>query len=141
MKRAVLFLALCLAGCHAAGTWEDDSKNFERILRVPQPKEVAVVHSRFWRSPHWSYEFEYFIQIQHNDDFRRRLFEHNKLKTPNTDDEHKRITDFFQEKPKWFIPRPLEQYEVWILSDEPGSHFRIFIDRDTGDIFASDWSV
>jgi hypothetical protein len=141
MKRAVLLLALCLAGCHEAGTWQDDAKNFQRIFRVSQPKDVTVVHSRFWRSPHWSYEFEYFVQIQRNENFKKRLFEHNKLKEPETEDERKRITDCFQEKPAWFIPKPLDQYEVWIYSDEPGSHFRVFIDRDTGDIFVSDWLV
>lgn len=140
-RSSILLLLILLAGCHRSGTWQDDSKNFQRIFRVPQPKDVAVVHSRFWRSPHWTYEFEYFIQIQHNDDFRKRLFEHNKLKTPDTENERKSITDFFQKKPSWFIPKPLEHYEVWIYADEPHSNFRIFIDRETNDIFVSDWLV
>lgn len=138
MKRAVLLAALFLAGCHESGKWQDDSKNYQRIFGEPKPKDLTVVHSQFWRSPHWSYEFEYFVQVKRNDDFRRRLFEHNKLQRPN---DGNRLTDFFQEKPAWFIPKPLEQYEIWIYSDETGSNFRIFIDRDTGDIFLSDWLV
>jgi len=80
MTFAVLLFTLCLTGCHEAGTWEDDARNFQRIFRVPQPREVTVVHSRFWTSPHWTDEFQYFIQIRHNDTFQKQLLAHNKLK-------------------------------------------------------------
>jgi hypothetical protein len=37
-----------------SGTWEDDPANWERAFRSAKPEDVAVVHSRCWRSPHWS---------------------------------------------------------------------------------------
>jgi hypothetical protein len=99
----------------------------------------VVVHSRFWRSPHWTYEFEYFIQIQPNDKFTKSLFDHNKFKEVRlTNNETDSITHFVQDKPAWFLPKPISNYEVWAYSDEPDSRFRLFIDKISKELFLSD---
>ena len=51
------------------------------------------------------------------------------------------MANFFQLKPSWFIPKPVEQYEVWVYADNPQSNFKIFIDKQSGDIFLSDFQV
>jgi hypothetical protein len=134
-----LGLILCLAGCHESGTWQDDPKNFERVFRSSQPKDVVVVHSKFWRSPHWSYEFEYFIQIGPNDEFKKRLFDHNKFKELRiTNNESYSVTYFFQERPNWFLPKTINNYDVWSYADEPNSRFRLFIDKISREMFLID---
>lgn len=140
MKRAGPFLLLlCLTACHEAGTWQDAPKNFRRVFRVSQPQDVAVVHSWFWRSPHWTYEFAYFMQIAPNDRFAKSLFEHNKLKKlAVTGSETNKAINFVHQKPGWFIPKPLDCYEAWMYAEEPHGDFRIFTDPITKDLFLSD---
>jgi hypothetical protein len=134
-----LWLLLCFTGCHESGTWQDDPKNFDRVFRTSQPKDVVVVHSRFWRSPHWTYEFEYFIQIQPNDKFTKSLFDHNKFKGVRlTNSGTDSITHFVQDRPAWFLPKPISNYEVWAYADEPNSRCRLFIDKISKELFLSD---
>ena len=61
-------VAIVIAGCgyFMAGTWEDDPGNWGRAFESTKPPDVAVVHSKYWRSAHWTYEFEYFFEIAPN---------------------------------------------------------------------------
>jgi hypothetical protein len=146
MKKSayIVFLllgGLFLVGCHESGTWKDDSKNWKRIFRTSKPTDVAIVHSQFYRSPHWTYEFEYFLQIEKNEGFQKTLFEFNKLKQLSTEAELHDVTNFVEEKPAWFLPKPMSKYEVWVYAEEPVQHFRIFIDRQNGDLFLTDFQL
>ncbi len=59
MRRLIAILAaIFLTGCHESGTWKDDKRNWQRIFRVAKPDDITVVHSWFWRSPHFTYEYE-----------------------------------------------------------------------------------
>jgi hypothetical protein len=114
ISRLLLVLLGCvfLVGCHESGTWKDDSKNWKRIFHASKPPDVTVIHSLFWRSPHFTYEFEYFLQIQKNDDFKKKLFYYNKLKQLATPTELHDVAAFFEEKPSWFLPKPISDYEI-----------------------------
>jgi hypothetical protein len=50
---------LVLTGC--GGTWVDDKRNFDRVFGFGKIPDVQVVHSYYWKSPHWSTEYQYFI--------------------------------------------------------------------------------
>jgi hypothetical protein len=79
------------------------------------------------------------MQIQRNDAFSKSLFDHNKLKEIRlTDSQTDSIAHFSQEKPTWFLPKPISNYEVWVYADEPNSRFRLFIDKVSKEIFLSD---
>ena len=139
MRRTfIVLLLMCLTGCHESGTWQDDPGNFERVFNIEKPVDVTVVNSWYWRSPHWTYEFAYFLHIRGNVDFQDRLIQRNKLKRMPAGGEKNDITNFADEKPAWFIPGTLDQYEIWTYVDRPSNSFRVFIDRRTGDIFLSD---
>jgi len=64
----MLLVVCCTAGCgyFASGTWDDDSKNWTRAFDTSKPPDVVVVHSRYSRFPHWTYEFEYYFHIAPN---------------------------------------------------------------------------
>src|SRR5882757_5268739 len=47
-----------------AGTWEDDPKNWYRAFNEAQPSDVKVVHSKYWRSNHFTYEFVYYFEVE-----------------------------------------------------------------------------
>jgi len=51
-----------LASC--GGTWVEDGGNFKRVFGFSKPPEVTVLHSYYWKSPHWSVEYSYFIVLQ-----------------------------------------------------------------------------
>ena len=139
MRAALLILAaFLLVGCHESGTWNDDAWNWMRIFRVPKPADITVVHSWFWRSPHFTYEYEYYIHVQKNADFQKRLLTMNPMKQPKQEGELQKAIKWSQHRPTWFVPKPIAQYEVWLYSNAPNSHFRLVIDRETGDLFLSD---
>ena len=132
------FAAVLLVGCHESGTWKDDAQNWKRIFRAAKPDDVTVVRSWFWRSPHFTYEYEYYIQIQKNADLQKRLLAMNPMKQLALEKELQEAAAWSQHRPAWFVPKPVAQYDVWVYTNAPPSAFRLLIDRDTGDLFLSD---
>ncbi len=138
----LLVLVLLLVGCHRSGLWKDDPNIWKRVFKEEQPKDIKIVHSWYWRSPHFTYEFEYFFALAPNEDFRKQALEPGNLLdfTPTNKEEREKVQQFFNEKPSWFIPKPIESYEV-LQGKPPQENFRLFIDRQTGEIFITDYSV
>jgi hypothetical protein len=136
-------LLLCLNGCgyFSSGTWEDDPNNWSRAFKSTKPDDVLVLHSKYWRSPHWTYEFQYFFEIERNDKFKKQLFTQNKLIQLEGEDAREAKSNFFDESPKWFAPKTVDKYEVWVYEDRTGSNFRVFIDKETGNLFLTDYQV
>ena len=71
MKKLLFILIVCCvtAGCGfiSAGTWEDDDENWERAYNVQLPDSIDLVHSWYWRSPHFTLEQELFFEIKFNE--------------------------------------------------------------------------
>jgi hypothetical protein len=101
----------------------------------------VVVHSQYWRSPHFTREFQYFFHIRRNDALRKQLFAENRLVRLEGAAATKAASDCFGEKPAWFLPGSGRDYEVWVLQGAPDRHFRVFLDAATGDLFLTDWLV
>jgi hypothetical protein len=141
---AVLFLIVQLnAGCGyvKAGTWEDDPGNWNRALQSTKPPDVTVIHSKYWRSPHWSYEFEYYFEIGPNVKLKEQLFGKNKLQRVNGDEAAKVRKNVFGDVPPWFAPKNVTEYEIWVFEGEPNINFKILIDKKSGVMFLNDYQV
>ena len=139
MRPHIAILAfLLLTGCHESGTWKDGARNWKRIFRVAKPDDITVVHSWFWRSPHFTYEYEYYLQVQKHADFQKRLLTMNPMMEVKGEKELQEATTWSQRRPDWFAPKPAAQYQVWVYANAPRSDFRLLIDRETGDLFLSD---
>ena len=134
----VAIISAC--GYIRSGTWEDDPRNWGRAFDSKKPA-VAVVHSRYWRSAHWSYEFEYFFQIKGDPEFKREFFARNKLEQLPASSVADTIRDSFGHPPLWFCPKDPDHYDAWAYRDPPAGNFKVIIDRDTGDLFLTDYSV
>ena len=138
-----LLLSLC-AGCHGSGTWNDSPKNWERAFGQKPPSDIKITHSRYSRSPHFTLEFEYFFEIEPNEKLRKEFNTEGRLEsvTPSTPDPKLAIQRILQKKPDWFVPKSLDQYEIWRgkESDRTYENFRLFIDRKTGTMFITDYS-
>ena len=115
----------------AEGTWEDDSNNWIRTFGTLQPSSIEVIHSKYWRSAHWTKEFEYFFELKFSkeelDSFLAELKE----------DSEKSVTSFTG-KPEWFLKGEGSDYRAFSLG---GSYVRIFVNTKTGHLFIWDSQV
>ncbi len=137
----LLILTTILSGCHSSGTWEDDPKNWDRAFRSDKPGDVIVLHSRYWRSPHFTFEFEYFFEIKTHEGLRKQLFTMNRLIMLKGIEASNAFQDVFADRPPWFLPKIENRYEVWIYKDRLRGNFRVFIDKDTGNLFLTDYQA
>ena len=142
-------LGLCLVAlltfggccCLTSGTWEDNSGNWQRAFKSTKPDDVKIIHSKYWRSPHWTYEFEYFFEIEANPKLKEQLFTQNKLRQLTGSDVATAKDSTFGEAPAWFAPKAADAYEIWIYEEEPRGSFKVLIDKETGTIFLTDYQV
>jgi hypothetical protein len=130
----IFFTVLLLLTACSSGTWEDDSKNWERIYNQDKPDNVNVIHSWYWRSSHWSYEYEFYIETDSNKQILESFI--SKADLVQIEDPTKVPTYelFPDDKPKWFVPKPLDKYEVWTGN----GFFKLFIDKETGHLYWCD---
>lgn len=146
MKPATLALIVAtlycplLTGCGSSGTWEDDARNWRRAFSSDLPPGVAVVHSRYWRSPHFTLEFEYFFELRVDDPNALDALKHGLTRYADQET-HRPVDQFFGDRPAWFIAGPLEQYEIWIEGTGAFSHRKLFIDKTSGAVFVTDFQV
>jgi len=126
-------------GMTAAGKWDDDPKNWSRAFDgQTKPPDVTELHSRYWKSLHFTDEWEYFFQLHPPPNFLEVWISSQNLgPVPVSKDN----TPPFFEQPSWFLPKPVEGYELWLPRDDPYDKFRIYRDRTTGDIFVTDCST
>jgi hypothetical protein len=140
---ALLLIVLFNAGCgyFMAGTWEDDPGNWDRAFQSTKPPDVTVVHSKYWRSAHWTYEFEYFFVIAPNRHLKDQLFAKSKMRQAAGDEATQIRKTAFSDVRSWFAPKGVTEYEVWVLEDEPDRSFKVLIDRKSGVMFLNDYQV
>ncbi len=137
---AALVLALAAGGCgRRSGIWSDDPGNWKRIFQGPKPAGVEMVHSWYWRSPHFTLEFEYFAVIAPNDDFWEKMSREGALTLLTARTAREASTNgFLHARPAWFAPGPLEDYDIWQFTAEPRLNFRAFRHRATGTVHLHD---
>jgi hypothetical protein len=117
-----------------AGTWNDDPKNWYRAFEEEQPADVNIIHSQYWRSDHWTYEYMYFFEVQATPEWRDKfLKERNALPVPPDKARSFRTQVFGDSTPDWFAPDPVDIYEVW--DERPGYFGTIWINKDNGHIY------
>lgn len=143
IRIALLLAAVVAAGCGyvRSGSWDDVPENWQRAFQSTKPENVVVVHSRYWRAPHFTYEAGYLFEIQPNAVLREQLFSRNRLRRLPDAEVAKESRPCFAECPPWFAPKPLDQYEIWAYTDDPHSSFRVLIDKTTGHMFLSDYQI
>ena len=133
------WLAFLASGCwvFTAGTWENDPKNWERAFGDPKPEGVVVVHSKYWRSAHWTCEFSYAFEIEPTPEVKAQLFANNlRQLTPEQVAKEKERTG--PADAPWFAPKDASAYDGWVYGDLPFSEFKMLVDRETGHIFLND---
>jgi hypothetical protein len=131
------FFAMQADSIKHAGTWEDDPKNWYRAFNEEQPAQVKVVHSKYWRSNHFTYEFIYYFEVEATPEWKDKFFEKHNIQrvSPSTAGSFRQNISS-DDTPNWFAPDPVDRYEVW---DKAGYIFGSFwIDKTNGHIFFYD---
>ncbi len=134
MFKQPLFAVICamlLPSCGTSGSWENDPGNWSRAFDGQTvPDDVVVVHSKYVRTPHFTYEAYYYFELKAPpaflDAWRVQLVEGMASDADLLD------------KPTWFLPKPLYNYQMWTPSGPSHTGFRLFRDKEDGTIFATD---
>ena len=115
------------------GTWEDDPKNWYRAFNEEQPGEVKVVHSKYWKSAHFTEEHIYYFEVAATSEWRNAfLTKHNlQLVSPSTARSF-RTNNHSDDTPNWFAPDPVDSYDVWDIAGYFGS---VWINKTNGYIY------
>ena len=125
-------------GYFMSGSWEDDPDNWGRAFNSIKPDYVEVVHSLYTRMPHWSYEYEYFFEIEKNIEFREQLISSNSLIQIRL---HNNNFFFNSKIPKWFVPKGYKKYKMYVFEKDDFSNFRFFEDIENGKIYLYDYQI
>jgi hypothetical protein len=124
------------------GTWEDDPKNWKRAFDFAKPDEIVVVHSKYWRSAHWSYECSWYFEIDPTPPVREKMFTENRLKRLSTEEAAQAKRDPGPQPPAWYAPKDIGRYEAWVYDDEqPQGNFKLFVDTESGHFFMNDYQL
>lgn len=119
------------------GFWVDDPKNWERAMGYEQPENVIVVHSQYWQSEHFSNEYEFFFKIQADASYKELLLSEGNV----VEAEGLAIENLASPQkgniPQWFVSGNAEQYNIYVFDYAP-ENFRVFIDKESGEIYLAD---
>jgi hypothetical protein len=122
------------------GTWEDDPKNWKRAFDFAKPDEIVVVHSKYWRSAHWSYECSWYFEIDPTPPVREKMFTENRLKRLSTEEAAQAKRDPGRSRRPGTRPRTSAVTRRGCYDDEqPQGNFKLFVDTESGHFFMNDY--
>ena len=127
-----LALWMFLSGC--GGTWVDDERNFNRVFGFSKPVDVKVIHSFYWKSPHWSVEYIYFIVLQAPAKFGDGLTSSGVM--TKVESGRALLKSCGDKRPQWFLPKSITDYEAWLPKGT--AEYRVYRDRADGTLFLCD---
>ena len=130
------FFAMQADSIRHAGTWEDDPLNWYRAFKERPPAQVKVIHSKYWRSSHFTYEFIYYFEVEASPKWRDEfLKKRGQTQVSPATARSFRTTTSSDMTPNWFAPDPVELYDVW---DRAGDFGSVWINKTNGHIFFYD---
>jgi hypothetical protein len=108
-----------------AGTWENDPENWQRAFGENPPADVSVVHSYYWGSDHFTTEFIFFFEVKASPTW-REAFIKSRDAVPVPGSNACCFEVGYDGTPAWFVPKPVELYEVW---DRPGYRGSLWLNK------------
>jgi hypothetical protein len=99
----ILFLTL-LSGC-AEQTTENAIQAYTLWAKEPPPKEVQLIHGRYWQSSHWTNEYVMYLELKASKSWRNEYIIQNNLFEAND------LVEIPDDAPVWF--RPDKKYRTF----------------------------
>ena len=131
---ATIALAV-LCGC--GGIWVDDPRNFQRVFGFSskKPAGVQILHSFYSKSPHWTTEYQYFLTLRESGSI--RSYHDRQGVGVSGCPSRKALEDCGANgAPSWFLPKPLDRYEMWMPANS--DNYRLLRDKDDSTLYMCD---
>lgn len=115
---AVLWIILCLFvyDCEEINTNDPVSAYLYWSGDSSLPKDLEVIHGRYWESPHITHEHILFLEIKAPLQWRKEFKELNQLKEVKRKSSKNKYFDQNAEYPVWF--KPPKYFKVFIPKSE-----------------------
>lgn len=127
------FFALQMDSLVHAGTWENDPKNWHRAFKEEPPVGIKVIHSKYWRSRHFTYEYAYYFEVCPSPEWKEAFLKKHDLERVSPPQSSTYHGNYHSDlTPDWFVPGASDNYEIW---DKHGYHGSVWIDKSNGHLF------
>lgn len=121
----ILLFATILTSCFPVHT-TDAEEAFEYWAGYNVPNDFEIIEGEYYKSPHFTYEFEVFLKMKPTEEWWMKLIEQYKL----TEDYQQWTPP--DKKPKWFKPADkMTMYSRHDIVDQS----RFFYDKSTGQVY------
>ncbi len=125
IQLVIFSLFTLLAGCSIKT--KDAEKAYEYWAGNKPPKEIELIKGQYYKSPHFSLEYELFLKLKSDKKWFNEFVEYNKLEIDTEKNDWKQWVKL----PEWF--KPEENYLIY-AKDQSNEfeHSRYFINPDNG---------
>jgi len=118
-------LAFLFGSCKERKT-EDPIETYKFWSGEPAPKDITVMHGKYWQSAHWSKEYIMYLEVKASPSWRMQFIKQNNLI------ETKESPDTPSDAPSWFSPG--KNFRTWVPAGvNQGSVY--YADTLTGKMF------
>ncbi len=84
------------------------------------PKEMKVIHAKYWQSPHFTLEYRLFMELKSSKEWRKEFIKQNHLILSDNKEELRKNL------PIWF--KPSEKFQLYLMNDSLRSDSKYYID-------------
>lgn len=131
MKLFFKLLLFLLLTTSCGGTWENDDTSWEKTFGEEKPTDIELINSYFWKSSHWTYEFEVYMEIKYNQKWLLKMIDDYEMEA--TTEFSMNQIGLVNEKPSWFAPKTAEDYVL--LKSNKLTEAKILIDKKTSTLY------
>ena len=114
MKTITFFFLCCvltsLCGCFEKNT-SDPTETYTFWAGETPPKEVKIIHGKYWQSAHWSKEYEMYLELEASLIWRIQFVNQNQLVQTNA------VEEIPSNAPGWF--KPNSKSRIWTKASSP----------------------
>lgn len=129
--KAFYWILICFTLSSCGGTRENDDSCWEKTFGEEKPEDIELINSYFWKSSHWTYEFEVYMEMKYNQQWVLKMLDEYEMEA--TLDYSMNEIGFENTKPGWFAPKKEEDYVL--LQSHKLSEAKILIDKKTSVIY------
>ncbi len=129
--KASFWILISLTLCSCGGTWENDDSSWEKTFGEEKPEDIELINSYFWKSSHWTYEYEVCMEIKYNQKWLLKMIDEYDMEATTIFSLDQ--IGFVNGKPSWFAPKTDEDYVL--LESNKLSEAKILIDKKTSILY------
>lgn len=119
-------IAFVFIGCYSIET-DDPTEAYEYWSKSRVPKEIKILDGNYYKSPHFTYEYEVFLKIEAEEMWIDEMIVQNKMSLDTIGEDWSRFTQL----PNWF--KPDEDAEIYAIDPHDAfNRTRVFKNSKTG---------